>query len=219
MAIAVALVLLVGAGVLFRLALSAYRDHLMLTGLTADTRPVDLAIAGEDLAIPANMLRYAAQRGGGTLDHADLILIWPALEGYSEDRAAEFGNSAPSAPLIYATVSGRTSTLDSSARLDEVYARFFTGKPVPGPNGLVGRRLTAESGYEGEIVFYLPGDADPFVARCLADDGTGIPSTCLRDIAFGERLSLTYRFDHQLLGDWPALDRKMRALAESLRHD
>lgn len=214
--IAATILLLIGAGVLFRLALQAYYDHLTLTGLTADTRPVDLAIAGERLTIPANMLRYAAARGGGAIDHADLMLLWPTLEGYSEGRASDFGNSAPSAPLIYATIAGRTSSLDSSGRLDEVYARFFTGKPVPGPNGLVGRHLTADSGYEDEVVFYVPGDANPFVARCLADDGSGVPATCLRDIAFGERLSLLYRFDRQLLAEWPTLDKKMHGLAEGM---
>lgn len=211
--IAAVVLALLAAGSLVRVALRAYYQHLTLTGLTADTTPIALTIGGEKLTIPANMLRFAAGRRGGTAERADLVLLWPTLEGYSQHHADAFADSAPAAPLIYATVTGRPGGLDSTGRLDEVYDRFFTGKPVPGPNGLVGRHLSADSGYGNEIVFYAPGDSRPFVARCPADAAPDIPATCIRDINFGRGLSLLYRFDRTLLEWWPALDRDMMALA------
>jgi hypothetical protein len=40
-----------------------------------------------------------------------------------------------------------------------------------------------------------------------------VPATCLRDINVGQNLSLLYRFDQSLLGDWSALDLAIRGLA------
>ena len=204
---------LVVAGVIVHLLINAYRDRMTLTGLSDDPTPVALAIAGEPLAIPANMLRYAATRRGGPVERADLIMQWPTLQGYSDRSDGAFTQVVPSAAIVYATISARDSALDASQRLDEVYARFFTGKALPGPAGLVGRTLTADSGYAGEIVFFSPHQPRPFVARCLAGATAEIPSTCLRDIQFGRGLMLLYRFDRELLPDWQALDTGLRTLA------
>lgn len=212
-AIAGTVLVLLAAGVLFRQALLAYYHHLTLTGLTEDARPVKLTVAGEALTIPANVLRYASERRGGRTDRADLVLLWPGLEGYTREHADAFSDSAPAAPLIYATIAARSGSLDSTDRLDDVYERFFTGKPVPGPNGLVGRHLTPDSGYGGEIVFYAPRGAHPFVARCPADSPADIPTTCIRDVNIGRGLSLLYRFDRALLDQWQPLDRGMTGLA------
>jgi hypothetical protein len=211
--IGAAIVLPVALGLLFWAAITGYRESLALTGLTSDPTPVELAIGTERLAIPANMIRYARTRRGGPVERADLALLWPGLEGYSDLLAESFKDSSPSAPIVYATVAARDSPLDSTARLDSVYARFFVGKALPGPSGLVGRQLDAGSGYEGEVVYFAPADPRPFVARCLAESTPDVPPTCLRDVNFGRSLSLLYRFNRDLLGDWRALDTGVQKLA------
>lgn len=194
------------AGVLFKVAIETYRAHLTLTGLTADPTPVALLIGGEPLAVPANMLRFAETRAGGAVARADLALHWPDLDGYSEESADAFKDGSPTAPVVYATIAPRDTPLDLTGRLDDVYARFFVDKPVAGPAGLVGRRLNKESGYENEVVYFVPSEQRPFVARCLPKTTDAIPATCLRDVNFGKNLSILYRFNRNLLGDWQALD-------------
>jgi hypothetical protein len=207
--------LVIAVGGLIGAAIQVYHDAMAATGLTTDTSPVKLAIGPQELTIPANMIRSWRTRHGGPVDHADLALYWPGLEGYSAKTAAVFADGGPAAPIVYATLSTRDEAMDSTERLDEVYSRFFTGPPVPGPNGLVGRKLNPDSGYDGEIVFYVPSQARPFVTRCLADSTPEVPATCLRDFNFGNGLSLLYRFNRDLLADWPALDAAMQKLAAS----
>jgi len=210
---AAGVLLVIAFGGLFRVALETYRERLILTGLSADPTPTVLAIGAENLTIPANMLRFAKTRAGGPVERADLVLHWPSLEGYSETLADAFQDQAPSAPIVYATISARDTPLDSTGRLDDVYARFFVDKPLPGPAGLVGRRLSKDSGYDGEIVYFMPSEPRPFVTRCLAGATAEVPATCLRDVNFGRGLSLLYRFNRNLLGDWRGLDAEMQKLA------
>jgi hypothetical protein len=174
---------------------------------------VTLLVAGESVAIPANMLRFADQRRGGAVEHADLVLHWPTLEGYSEALAADFMDGSPAAPIVYATLARRDTPLDAAERLEAVYRRFFVGEPLPAPTGLTARRLDGDSGFVGEIVYYGPEENGPFVARCLAQSTPEVPATCLRDIPVGRTLSLLYRFNRDLIGDWRALDTGMAAVA------
>jgi len=207
--------LVIALGGLIRTGIELYHDAMVATGLTTDSSPVKLAIGPQELTIPANMIRSGRTRRGGPVDHVDLALYWPGLEGYSAQTAAVFADGGPAAPILYATIAARDEAMDSTERLDEVYSRFFTGQPVAGPGGLVGRRLSADSGYDGEIVFFVPSEPRPFVTRCLADSTPEVPATCLRDFNFGKGLSLLYRFNRDLLGDWQTLDASMQKLAAS----
>ncbi len=204
---------IVALGGLLHAGIEAYRARVTLTGLVDDPSPVSLTIAGETLSIPANMIRFAETRRGGTVDRIDLVLHWPTLEGYSNSLSEAFKGGSLSTPIIYASIARRGITLDSTARLDHVYERFFVGPPIAGPAGLLGRRLDKDSGYGNEIVYYLPDGPRPFVARCQAEATAEVPSTCLRDVNLGQGLSLLYRFNQGLLGEWQPLDAAIRNLA------
>ena len=209
-AVAAALVLAIGAAIVDGL-IEDYRDGIVLRGLGGKPSPVALIVAGEAVTIPANMIRFRSERRGGAVDRVDLLLHWPSLEGFSEALADDFKD--PAAPLVFVTIAARDTPLDSAARLKAVYARFFEGPAIAGPAGLVGRRLTEESGYRGEIVYYAPGAGAGFVARCLAEETPEIPATCIRDVNVGAGLSMLVRFDRALLADWPAMDAGLARLA------
>jgi hypothetical protein len=161
------------------------------------------------------MIRFERSRDGGSVDRVDLILHWPTLAGYSKELADAFKEGTLDAPIVFATITARDTALDASARLDQVYSRYFVGNPVAGPDGLVGRRLSADSGYGGEVVYFVPDDLHPFVARCPcpAESTAEMPATCLRDFNFGQNLSLLYRFDRDLLAQWTNLDTGFHRLA------
>ena len=204
---------------LVRAVIAIYHDTVTVAGFSADPALVKLAIGPEQLIIPGNMLRSARTRNGGPVERADLALYWPGLAGYSEPRADIFKESGPSSPIVYATIAARDEPLDATGRLDEVYSRFFVDKPLPGPEGLVGRRLSEDSGYGSEIVYFMPSEPRPFVARCLADATADVPATCLRDVNFGRGLSVLYRFNRDLLKDWRTLDAGVQKLVAGFLTD
>ena len=213
LAAALGIVAILAVGFAARLGLDAYRNSLTLTGLSADPSLVALTVAGEQLTIPGNMLRDPAVRKGGAVAEADLLLHWPNLEGYSKPLAADFADGSPDAPLIYASIAARTVPLDATELLVGVYQEFFVGDPLPAPDGLTGRQLSPNSGYDGEVVYYGPDGPQQFVARCLAEATPETPATCLRTINIGKNLALLYRFNRDRIGDWQALDAGMQTLA------
>ena len=172
-----------------------------------------LTIAGEALSIPANMIRFRSDRRGGDLDRVNLLLHWPTLAGFSEEYADDFKDTSTDAPLIYVTISKRETDLDSTGRLTSVYEQFFDGPVVPGPAGLVGRSMKADSPYAGEVVFFTPRGVAPFAARCLATATREIPSTCIREVNIGHGLTMLYRFNRTRLENWSRLDAGVYALA------
>jgi hypothetical protein len=194
-------------------AVRSYHDRVALAGKSGDPSPVAVMVAGETLVIPANMIRFPNARAGGAVESIDLLLRWPGLEGYSADSADAFRDGSTLAPLVYVTIAPRDNPLDSDGMLAAVYDRFFIGEAIDGPSGLTGRRMTADSGYRGEEVFYAARQSPAFVARCLAETTPEVPATCIRDVNIGAGLSMLYRFNRFFLGDWQAMDADLRELA------
>jgi hypothetical protein len=194
-------------------AVRAYHDGVALS----DSAPVTVLVAGEALAIPANMIRFPDARQDGAVDGVELLLQWPSLAGYSEEHADAFRDGSALAPLVYATIVPRDTPLDMDGRLTTLYGGFFVGEPIKGPSGLVGRQMKDDSGYRGEEIYYAPRGPAKFVARCIAEATAEVPATCIRDVNIGAGLTMLYRFDRFYLGDWHAMDKALKALAAGFR--
>lgn len=193
-------------------AINRYHDRIALKGLNGKPKPIELTVGEEDLVIPANFIRFPTDRRGGLVTAVDLLLLWPSLDGYSEDKAKEFRDGSPQSPLIYVTITEAETPLDSTSRLTEIYKPHFTGPPIAGPGHLVGRRMADDSPWRGEIVYYQPRSGEPYVVRCLAEETDLIPATCIREVNIGNGLAMLYRFNRTWLGDWPTMDDRLRRL-------
>ncbi|MCB1487735.1 MAG: hypothetical protein KDJ88_09780, partial [Bauldia sp.] len=66
-----------------------------------------------------------------------------------------------------------------------------------------------DSPYRGEIIFYQPRSETPFVVRCLAEETPEIPATCIRQVGVGHGLTMFYRFNWRMLGDWRSMDDRL----------
>ncbi len=189
-----------------------HHDRIALKGLNGKPSPVALTVGSEALVIPANLIRFPADRRGGLVTAVDLLLHWPSLDGFSEERAQEFRDGSPLAPLVYVTITEAETPLDSTARLADVYSLYFSGPAFPGPGHLVGRHMDPGSAYKGEIVYFESRVAEPYVIRCLAEETEDIPATCIREVNIGHGLTMIYRFNRAWLADWRTMDDRVRRL-------
>jgi hypothetical protein len=204
--------IIAGGLALVHFVLNWTRDLGGLDGRTADPSPIVTFIGEQRLRIPANMFRFEDQRNVGPHEHVELAVHWPSLTGYTAENRAAFLDSSANAPLVFLTIRRRETATDSAGRLANIYQHFFEGDPLPAPEGLIGHRLSADSGLGGEEVYFEAGSTAPFTTHCLPDDGSGFPAPCLTEIHAGQSLSVQIRFRKGLLGNWAGIKSATRAL-------
>jgi hypothetical protein len=183
-----------------------------LDGRTTDSSPVTLFIGKQRLSIPANMFRFDNQRNVGPHDHIDLAVHWPEMAGYQPGYRNDYLDTGPDAPIIYVTVRPRDTLTDSAGRLINVYQHFFEEGSIPAPAGLIGHRMSTESGLEGEEVYFEAGSTEPFTTHCTAPDNSGYPASCLTEIHAGDDLSVLIRFRKGMLTNWSGIKSGIRVL-------
>jgi len=181
-------------------------------GRSSDTTPVALFIGKQRLVIPANMFRFAAQRNVGPHDRIDLAVRFPEMAGYSKAFRKDFLDTGADAPIVYLTLRTRDTPTDSVGRLINVYQHFFEDGTIKAPQGLIGHRMSEESGLSGEEVFFEAGSTNPFTTHCTAPDATDYPASCLTEIHAGNDLSVQIRFRKGMLSNWDGIKSGVRVL-------
>lgn len=198
--------ILAGLAAAFAAGLALWRDDRGRETIETSPAPVAVTVAGHDLAVPMNAIRFPAQRRPGPQPRLDLALVAPDWSGRTAANADRFDDPAASSDVVWVTLTKAEDASDSATRLATVYARFFEGDPLEAPEdlGLVGRRLAAKSGYVGEEVWFEPGAVHPFVARCWPLAPNGPVATCrTEETAAG--LSIALRFPRARLASWREL--------------
>lgn len=206
--------LIVAAGFALDATIKRMGDRVAQAGYSLTPAPIAVSMAGKDLHVPANMIRFAGQRRAGAAERLDLFVHWPELDGVRNDDAEQFASSDPS--VIFLTLTPPNGLRPPLARLETVYRYLFTGPSWPGPDGLVGRHLAAGSAYGREQLYYEPGSQDPFIARCLDATDTDLLPMCLVETN-RDGIATVIRFNRSLLPQWRAIDGRLKALISGFR--
>ncbi len=212
-AVAASLMLLT---VLLNIAGHWYGDTIVTSGFSADPTVRTIKIGDNALRIPDNMIRFEEQRNDGAANRVDLYVLWPSLEGYSEETKDLFNGIDSSQDIVFITLSRQEMPLDMSERFAPVYSRLVDHRGQSLSFGLTRFAFDETSRYAGEYLYVETNAAHPFVARCI--DPSDLPNesrTCMRDIHTGQGLSLMYRFSEDLLPQWKALDQAMNFYVSS----
>jgi hypothetical protein len=139
--------------------------------------------------------------------------MMPRLDGYSLALAKQFGGNAPDSPIINVRLaSGRAPVLEAE-RLDRIY-RLLVENPdgEAHPDGLIRFSFRQDSGYRAQELFSGSIDGQTIAILCDRISADTPSPNCLRDIPFGEALSLSYRFKRALLPQWREIDSAVREL-------
>ena len=191
-------------------------EGLVLGGNTESHEIHHVSVGQDTLALPANVIRFEAQRKSGPVESISVFLSWPDLDGYGRANAAIFSDPHRSDRLIFAEFSQSVMSRDMSGRVEPIYSKLFTGTPARGPAGLSVHKLSKRSGFGDErlLTATLP-DGSIYAVRCLLPSEGQSPTSadCLRDVRVGRDLTLLYRFSSALLPQWLEIDRAVRDYA------
>ena len=155
-------------------------------------------LGGRDLEIPLSWFRYEEQRIEGFAKQIDLRFELP------------FGVDAHDQP-VDVTLLPRSRARPSAALLDGVYLHQFLPEQLDGPPGLVGKPLRPDGGYAGEVVWYDPLSAEPFVAKCSKPIASAATGQCLRTVYLGPGIAAVYAFPEAALQHWREFDAELTA--------
>ncbi|WP_316859899.1 hypothetical protein [uncultured Cohaesibacter sp.] len=198
---------LIAIGILF--VLSRFVDYfgpqLIKSPYSTETTEREVEIAGIQFLVPENMIRFEEQRNQYQLKQLDLVMLWPDFIGFNREQQIEFSDTSDQSNLVFVSISQPAEVISSSDRLFTVYSQYFDGKPTKGPATLIGFSMSKDSGFDGETIYFKPDSTEPFVARCI-EERDGNPAICMRDIAWGDEIQVSYRFRPHLLKNWQRLD-------------
>lgn len=167
------------------------------------TDRVHLSIGGLALDIPANYLRYASARRGGSRREIALFAKLPELSGYSAHDARLFDEDGAHSPIVRMLIRADPYGVPETARLNRIYLTEVTdARGGPAPFGLVKYVFRDDSGYRGEDLFVGRLDRQTVVMRCTRATPDISDPSCQRESPLPRGAALTYRFTRSRLGEW-----------------
>lgn len=182
-------------------------------------KPVILHIGKATLELDVNYLRRGAQRAGGPLERADLIVQWPDFRPAQLVVRDREGVPVPAHPAGHLLIHIRAAEgADPAGHATALYGRFLDGEAWTSGTGLVMRRFRANSPYPDEELFIAPPDGKEFTARCPQQNVEGaVNGRCLSQMRIAQ-VDVTVNFDATMLGEWQAMrDGVMNLIARAVR--
>lgn len=183
---------------------------------TDATRPVALTIGSMRFRIPANYVLLTSARRGGTLSEVALAAMLPRLEGYSLSTAKQFASNTADSPIMNLKIRTGRPALSEGQRLDRIYRlQVEDQQGETQADGLMRFSFGPDSGYRGQELFSGTIDGQPIVILCDRSAADTPAPNCLRDIAYGDGLGLSYRFKRAHLSRWREIDAVVEELLNS----
>ncbi len=192
-------------------ALLMSRTYFYESGPSKDVAPV-IARVGEDVfKIPQNVIRKQRQRLGGVQKRLDLLVQWPSMTGYSDDREIQFNNPKAINGLVFISVLPRESAPSTTHLYRNIYTGFIEKQDRRGPNGLNAWNFHTGFGYDGEVLYAQRGEPEaPFAIRCFIDTVPHVAASCIRDIYYGNSVLVRYRYSRAMLREWYSIEAAVR---------
>ena len=210
----------IGAVILFLYLGPGFDD---LTGVsvrpTSEAAPVEVTLGARRFAIPSNYIRLPAQRGAGAKDEIELDAFLPDMHGFTDDDAEALQDVTRQSTVVALILKAGGPELSERDRFDRIYAR--NADPARPPYeyfGLTVTPMAENTGYAGEQIFTreLP-DNEFAVIRCSPDDKEhDIGGLCIREMAWGDGLTVVYTFRGGRLRTWSEIDDGVKALLKRL---
>ena len=182
-----------------------------------DAPALPISIGGLVFNIPPAAIRVPLQRRAGAQDRVDLAFLWPQLSPPDPNAKPAASDAFPAFDRIFVTIVPADDSLRPPDRIKTIYPRYFDFGRFAGPEGLLVVRFRDGTPYQGEDLFYDPGQPEGFVARCSRPGAGPTPGMCLWERRLGDAADLTVRFPRDWLSDWREVMGKIERLIAALQ--
>lgn len=185
---------------------------------TADVGVVELSLGERRFAIPANYIRRPEARAGGAMTIIELDALLPDMHGFTAADTEAMRDVTRNSPVVTITLEAKAPEFAEGERFDRIYARNADPARPPYPYaGFTAHPMAPDSGYAGQQVFTREIDGAMIVVVCTDDDTEQeIGGLCLREMAWGDGLTLTYGFRGGHLQEWADVDKAVTSLLTRL---
>lgn len=182
---------------------------------TGESAPLQVTLGPRQFEIPANYIRLPAQRREGPAGEIELDAFLPDMHGFAEDDADAIKDVTRDSPLVSLILRAGAPELTERERFERIYARNADpAKPPYKYYELTVTPMAEQTGFAGEQIFTREmEDGSFFVLRCSGDDKEhDIGGLCLREMAWGDGLTVIYSFRGGWLRRWREVDDAVHAL-------
>lgn len=185
---------------------------------TAESRVVDVRLGPRLFAIPANYIRKPAARSGGPVAEIELDALLPDMHGFTDADSEAMRDVTRQSTVVGITLKAGAPELSEKDRFERIYARNAdpAKKPYPYREFTV-TPMAPDSGYADQQVFSRQIGDEFVVVVCSADEKEhDIGGLCMREMQWGDGLTLTYAFRGGRLGEWADVDAAVKDLLTRL---
>ncbi len=183
---------------------------------TAENRVVQVQLGPRSFAIPTNYIRKPEARKDGATDAIELDALLPDMRGFAVGDEEAMRDVTRISPVVGVTLAKGVPELSEKDRFERIYARNADPNVKPYPfSGFTATPMAPDSGYADQQVFTREKDGALVVIVCTGDDKEHeIGGLCLREMAWGDGLTVTYAFRGGHLAAWESVD---AAIADFLK--
>jgi hypothetical protein len=186
---------------------------------TGNMETVQITIGNRRFVIPVNYIRLPQQRRDGPAGEVELNAYLPYMHGFTDADADAARDVTRKSPGISIILKAGVPELSERDRWERVY------KPNANPTdppfeyfGLTITPMSPQSGFADERVCTRQmTDAEFAVLRCTTDDNDhDIGGLCMREMRWGDGLTVTYGFRGGRLKEFQDIDAAMKEFLRRL---
>lgn len=165
----------------------------------------EVAISGTNFLVPGTYLHRLEYGTGANTTKVHLILPW---------RRRQPGKDPTY--ILSATLKARDK-LTPQTLFQRVFKPLFDGAPTDIGNGIKRYKFKPGTAYSSETLYLWTTTKGTQFARCLTVPGTPGNGHCQASILIAKNVTLSYRFAHGSLTDWPKINTGLTEFINSLK--
>ncbi|MFT3811540.1 MAG: hypothetical protein QM698_16630 [Micropepsaceae bacterium] len=181
---------------------------------TSESEVFQIVLGERRFDVPGNYIRLPASRRTGPASEVELTALLPDLHGFADGEEDDIRDVTRGSKVVGIMLKAGSPELTERGRFERIYLKNADGAlPAFDYEGFHVTPMAADSGYAGQKVFTREDEGHFALIICTEDDNDKeIGGLCIREMAWGPRLTAIYTFRGGRLKEWTEIDAGVKAL-------